>query len=267
MGPLPRFKDGDHGRAQRRGYWLRAYVGANGTGKSAAMVHDIQPSLDMGRMVLSTVTLLDTRADCLTCKSPSPCGCAAPKLPVHPNFKQFTDYRQLVDPDLEHCDVLMDEITGIASSRESASLPVQVVNFLQQLRRRDITLSWTGVGWGRCDKALREPTQAVTVCRAFLPKARAESDRLWKDNRLLMWSTYDAADFEEWTLAKRERLRRACRGVVWRPGSRFEAAYDTLDAVSSLGYASEAGMCMACGGRRAMPKCSCKVESRDSLGL
>lgn len=230
--------DKDKGRLIRRSFAIRGYVGPNGGGKSLAMIHDILPSLDIGRPVLSTVRLIDpvTGDD-------------------HPLWLPFLDYRQLVE--FEHGDVLMDEVTGIASSRESHAMPMQVVNFLVQLRRRDVTLSWTSPGWARADKVMREVTQAVTTCKGFLPVSRTEGSRMWRDRRLFVWRTFDATQFDEWTTAKRETVKHTERGIFWRPGSRAESSYDTLDAVTSLGWATESGMCMVCGGRRSVPKCTC----------
>lgn len=229
-----------------------------------ALVHDVLPSLAAGRHVLSTVRLRDWTAPCRACDA-NPCTCGVWDLPDHPLYIKFEDFRQLME--LEHADILMDEVTGIASSRESQSLPVQVANFLHQLRRKDVTLAYTAVGWARSDKVIREATQAVTVCRGFLPKDRPGADRVWRDNRLFRWATYDAADFEEWTTSKRERLRKTVGAWVWREGLTAQYAYDTLDAVAALGWADQAGMCMVCGGRRATPKCSCKGDSRDSMAI
>ena len=235
--------NGKKSRATRRGYSIRAYVGSNGSGKSLAMVHDLVPSLLAGRKVLSAVPILDP----LTARP-------------HALYVPFTDFRQLLT--WEHGEVLLDEITGIASSRASQSLPYQVENFLPQLRRRDVTLSWTAISWLRADIILRELSQSVTVCRGFMPKKSGDEDRIWKDNRLFKWSSYDANEFEEWSLSKAEKIKPYSKGFFYRPNSPAESYYDTLDTVSSLGWASEAGICMNCGGKRPAPKCTCEVSPR-----
>lgn len=232
-------------RAGRRALPIHAYVGPNGGGKSLAMVYDTLPTLDAGRLVLSTVRLLDAAGD------------------DHPCYRPLDDYRELLTA--EHCDVLMDEVVGVASSRESAGMPTQVANLLVQLRRRDVVLRWTAPSWARADKIIREVSQAVTLCQGFLPKAVADSgsERLWRPRRAFYWRTYDASQFDEFTTHKKNTIRPLVRQVFWRPGSRAESAYDTLDAVLALGVATEAGLCMTCGGKRLHPKCSCPPSTLD----
>ena len=238
--------EGNRARSIRRSSAIRAYVGSNGSGKSLAMVHDLIPSLQQGRKVLSTVAILDHQTG----------------LP-HPLYVPFTDFRQLLD--WTYGEVLLDEVAGIASSRASQSLPIQVATFLQQLRRRDVTLSWTAPAWARADLIIRECTQSVTVCRGYLPKRSKDSTRLWADARFFKWKTYSAEDFEEWTLAKGEKLKAKSRAFFWRPKSVTQGSYNTFDSVNSLGWASESGLCMTCGGRRTAPKCGCEVVPRVPL--
>jgi len=245
-----------HGNPKaRRAVPIHAYVGPNGSGKSLAAVYDSLPSLAGGRPVLATVRLHDWEnlrpCDDLSCMSPrhgSPDHFAA-----HPLWVPFTDFRQLLE--VEHCDVLMDEVTGVADAREFAGMPVQVRNFLVQLRRRDVVLRWTSPAWAFGDVTIRRVTQAATVCSAYLPKAAEGS--LWRDRRAFVWRTYDARDLDEFDSAKRERIRSYVRQVLWRPGSFVETAYDTRDQVLALGALNDAGLCMDCGGKRSHPRCSC----------
>jgi hypothetical protein len=242
----------------RRGVPIHAYIGHNGGGKSLAAVYDSLLSLAAGRPVLSTVRLLDT-------EHPRPCpGCndpahAAGHQAAHPLYVPFHDFRQLLT--WRDGDVFMDEVTGIASSRESAGMPVQVANYLPQLRRRNVVLRWTSPAWARADKIIREVTQGVTVCSGHLAVRRetppGQAPRLWLDRRLFRWRTFDASAFDEYTRHAADRLRPMVSQWFWRPGSLAETAYDTFDPVLALGTASEAGLCMVCGGRRTHPKCGC----------
>lgn len=244
-------------RARRRAVPIHAYVGPNGGGKSLAMVYDTLPSLDAGRRVLSTVRLLDWRNPRL-CDDDLCDVLGHPHHPAaHPLYVPFTDYRQLLA--WSGGDVLMDEVTGVASSRESVHLPAQVANYLVQLRRRDVLLRWTSPNWARADKIMREVTQGVTYCVGYAPKTRRDQEtrRLWRDRRLFVWRTYDANAFDEFTAHKRESVRAKCVQLFRRPGSQAERAYDTLDAVSSLGATVEGGLCISCGGRRVTPPCTC----------
>ncbi|MDI1338134.1 MAG: hypothetical protein PSU94_18285 [Lacunisphaera sp.] len=228
-----------------------AYVGPNGGGKSLAMVKDTLPSLLRGRNVLSTVRLLDpTTGD------------------PHPGYIPFVDWDQLLEA--ENCDVLMDEMVGIAGARESAKLDVRVQNILVQLRRRNVILRWSAPNWLRADKIVREVTQAVTECRGFYADRRhtAQADEdslvLWAPKRLFSFRTYDTLDFEEWTSGRRDKMP---AGVVeWfkGPGSVVFDSYDTLDAVERVQGGDEGGRCTTCGGSSPRPKaCSC---ARDHSG-
>lgn len=262
----------DSKRAQRRGTPIHAYVGANGGGKSLAAVWDTLPSLAAGRPVLSTVRLLDY-SDPRPCPGGKECddesGHERPEgvhAAAHPLYIPFRDYSQLLE--FRGGDVLLDEVTGIASSRESHSMPVQVANYLVQLRRRDVMMRWTTPNWARADKIIREVTQGATYCVGYLPKTRVAEDgsaRLWRDRRMFVWRTYDAAAFDDFTEGKRQTLRARPTDFFWRPGSAAEVAYDTLDQVMALGWANEAGLCMSCGGRRSHRKCECVTHSPRSL--
>ncbi len=232
-------KASNRARAVRRSFPIRGYVGPNGGGKSLAMVQDVLPSLDRGRTVLSTVRLLDHRGR------------------PHPAYVPFTDFSQLLDA--EHCDVLMDEIVGIANSRDGNKLPSPVQNLLVQLRRRDITLSWSAPNWARADKIIREVTQAVTECRGYYPgkAGAAETDsgvRLWAPNRVFKFRTFDTTEFEEWTVGKREKMKPLAGEWFKGPGSRAFAAYDTLDAVNMVSGGSD-DTCPYCDKRKRVEYC------------
>lgn len=236
----------------RRAGSIHAYIGPNGSGKSLAMVRDTIPSLDAGRTVLSTVTLLDS----------------ATGLP-HPNYVRLTDWRQLLDA--SHADVLFDEVTGIAGSREAMGMPVQVQNLLNQLRRRDLVLRWTAPSWARADTIIRSCTQKVTDCRGYWTDRRravgaAAEVRMWAPRRLFKLRTFATVDFDEWTASKAAQVRTGgsvkplrAQPVEWfyGPRSRAFASYDTLDPVTRVGEVLDSGRCAHCGGRRTIPRCEC----------
>lgn len=248
----------------RRGFAIRGYVGPNGHGKSLAMVLDAMPSLARGRPVLANLRLLDW-------ENPRPCdddSCTIEghgsegHMAAHPLYTPLVDYQQLLE--WRHGDILLDEVTGVASSRESGNLPFQVVNTLVQLRRRDVGLSWTAPAWARCERVIRETTQAVILCGGMMPKKRESADgtAFWRDRRLFRFRTFDATLFDDFTTAKgRGDDARSPKSIggqwFWRPGSAAERAYDTSDSVTALGWATESGLCMACGGKRYVRRCSC----------
>lgn len=280
-------------RLRRRGMPIHGFVGPNGTGKSAVMVYDTLPSLEWGRPVLSTVRLLDYRnpRPCpggVYCDDPAnherprtvtelvpfdPADPASPKVRqtretgetvvhacAHPLYIPFRSYTQLLD--FRDGDVLMDEVTGVASSRESSGMPPQVANLLVQLRRRNVVLRWSAPAWGRADKIIRECSQAVTLTSAFLPRrvrqVEGEPPRLWRERRLFLARTFDATLFDEFDAHRADDdLPTLAWALYWGPGSSMFRAYDTYDAVTSLGWANEAGMCITCGGKRLHRKCDC----------
>jgi hypothetical protein len=226
----------------RRGYTIHAYVGANGHGKSLAMMHDTKLSMDKGRPILSTVKILDP----------------ATGQPYR-HYIPFRTWDQLLT--FEGGDVLMDEIVGIAASVPgSQGLPIEVQLLLNQLRRRDILLRWTAPSWSRGNIVLREVTQAVTVCRGSwaVYEDRGDDSRLWGMNRLFRWTTYDAMELTQWTDSKEHKLKGVANAWFWRPGSWAEASYDTFDSVDNVD--SGEGYCFNCGGKRpkrVYPNCTC----------
>lgn len=256
---------------RRRSSSIHAYIGPNGSGKSLAMVYDTLPTLDgitwsckneshrhtqQGitrgqRRVISTVALFDTTTGL-----------------EHPLYERLTSWTQVLEA--EHCDILFDEVSGIAGSREAMGMPVAVQNILQQLRRRDVQLRWSAPSWARADSIIRSCTIAITDCRGYLPDRdvvkRSDTPPAWLPKRLFKWRTFSATDFDEWTSAKasadkktggKHSLRAECVQWFWGPGCRAFAAYDTYDAVTRVGEVLDGGRCAHCGGRRPVPQCSC----------
>lgn len=234
----------------RRSFPIRAYVGPNGGGKSLCMVEDVLPTLrgirwvchnpdhehtargetEGFRRVLSTIKLVD--------------GEGKP----HPLYDPFEDFEQLLHA--EHVDVLMDEIVGIANSRDSRSLPSPVQNVLVQLRRRDVTLSWSAPNWARCEKILREVTQLVVECRGYFSGHGAAVEnsgvQLWAPKRVFKFRAFDTIEFEEWTAGRREKVAALDRQWFKGPGSRAFATYDTLGGVAMVTGGDNDGRCPYC---------------------
>jgi hypothetical protein len=280
LAELYKLRENPGAAARRRAFAIHAYVGSNGGGKSLAMVHDTLPTLRRGLGALSTVRLLDY-------DEPRSCGGQADDDPelwlrvddpelrrsicddpanherfgivhqaAHPGYTPLRDFSQFLT--WECGDILLDEVTGVASSRESHSMPAPVVNLLMQLRRREVQLRWTAPNWNRADKVIREVSQAVTSCVGSRPvQRRSDDDRLWRDRRLFRWLTFDAYDFDEFSTHKRDESRPMVRQWFWRPGSITERAFDTFDAVIQLGHVDESGRCVHCSGRRQARACTC----------
>lgn len=259
---------------RRRSSAISCYVGYNGSAKSATMVRDTLPDLAEGRPVLSTVPLLAQNraataeeADQVWAALAASVGVEELPRPLdslrlpHSCWIPFVDFRQLLS--LRDGVCLMDEVQGIADSREHSSLPVQVANMLFQLRRNGVVLRWTTIDYSAADKRLRRATQTVTYCKGFLPKW--QPDRVWPTKRAFWIRTYDGHGFDDFAQAHRRqdeerRPRALAREWCLLRGKRLAAAldgYDSEAAVLTLGAATEAGLCMACGGRRSAPRCSC----------
>ena len=250
------------GRARRRAFQIHMYCGRNGSGKSAAAVYDTIPDLEEGRMVLSTVRLLDYN-------NPRPCDddhCtdimhgAPGHRAAHPNYVPFTTWTQLLD--WQRGSVLMDEITGVADSNEASGLPSAAANKLAQLRRDECTVRITGLTFIRANKRIREAVTAVTRCRSYLPVDTIAEDgtrKIWRQRRLATYVTYDAQslpldDHTDNAYSKADVLSTS---RLWIPTSQAIQAYDSLDRVLTVGTVTEAGRCAHCGGNRRNPECSC----------
>lgn len=198
------------------------------------------------RRVLSTVALYD------------PASVEAGRPVLSPVYEPLRSFQQLLG--CEHADVVMDEVTGVASARTSQSLPPQVENLVVQLRRRDARLIWTTPDYGAADVRIRQVTQGVVHCSGFAAVESTAPGRVWLEARMFRWSLYDSKDFDQFTAGKREKLRPRSTQWLYRPGHIVQDCYDTSAAVAQLGAAAEGGMCMACGGSRSRPKCTCPTD-------
>lgn len=235
----------------RRTFPIMAYVGPNGGGKSLAAVKDCLPSLRAGRRVLSTVRLLDpdTGED-------------------FPSYERFYDAAQLLDA--HDCDIFMDEMVGIANSRESGALDPRIQNVLVQLRRRNCVVRWTAPNWARADKIVREVTQSVTECRGYFANPKVSLDpvtgepRMWAPKRLFNFRTFDTVDFEEWSSGKRDKLTPEITEWMYGPDSEVFRAYDTLDAVEAVAGMTKEGSCANCGGQRRRHQCKCATHAEET---
>lgn len=236
---MARTSSGINAVQRRRSMPIRAYIGPNGSGKSLAAVRDLLASLDGGRTVYSTVPLYDAATG-----------------ELHPGYRRFESWEQLMHA--EHSDFFADEISGIASSRDHNNLHSEVINRLHQLRKIDVTFSWTAPAWRRADLSLREVTFAVTECRGYLPDnsvaKREDGAILWAPRRLFRFSTYDMRDFDEWSAGKRERVRPEVAEWFSGTGSREFSSYRTLDAVDRL-ESYDPRACPSCGLARRQQYC------------
>lgn len=223
----------------------------NGSGKTLAAVERfVLPAFAAGRPVLSNTPLFASGDDS--------------ELPwferaAHPLYVPLVSWRQLIQP-MQGVTIFLDEISSMFDARESGRMPAQITSRLQQLRKDDLELVWTAPSWERCDIALRRLTRSVLLCRGMLPKR--EPGKSWSSNRLFRWRFYDASKFEEFSLASAQS---STTGTLRSEWSRWYARgrhsaqwhYDTLAPVDLLDHLDHGGHCVSCGGKRAVPKCSC----------
>lgn len=234
------------GIRKRRSAPIIGFIGTSGNFKSASMVRDTLPSLALGRRVLSTVELLDAH-------SGNP----------HPLYVPFRSWEQLHD--WRDGDVLLDEVTGVMDARDQG-MPKHVRRLLPQMRRSNVLVRWSGISWDNADRRLRQMTQAVAMCRGFLPAGTndrgagpVDALTMWAPKRLAFVTTYDAQtlmnveDMQQLTQdsKKQRRARVLNRELWWGPGSVTFDSYDTLAPV--YGVSND---CPVCGGRR--PEVSCR---------
>jgi len=214
----------------------------------------------------------------------------SPSGAPHPLYVPLVDYSQIIFA--EHCDLILDEVGGAVASSSSDDLPIGVKASLQELRRREVVCRWTAPSWARASKVLRETSQGVTMTLGFAPVAHKDgvtfdgpheleklsvdaesleydycdiegdhshdSGRLWGARRLMYARTFDANVFDEWTTAKREKIRPIVRQLFWRPGSAAEKVYDTFGFVEKLNQVTDSGRCDHCNGMRTRKKCTCE---------
>lgn len=230
------------------------FVGANGAGKSLAMVHSALPAIEAGRIVLSTVRIVDYQ-------DPRPCeddSCMSithghpDHLAAHPLWRPLRSWGDVLSA--EGCHILFDEITGVASSRGAMSLPAPVANLLVQLRRRDIVMRWSAPAWARADSIIRETTQLAVVCSGFV--RRKMPGRSWPSATIFKARAIDAREMDDLTAGTIQRVKPL--RVGWAGINRLEGrhAYETLDGVFAL-PTIEGGRCAVCAGRRSVPACKC----------
>jgi hypothetical protein len=275
-----------------RGLPIHGFVGPNGAGKSLLAALQTLPTLRGISWACDNPDHLHTRRGETTGtrRVLSTMPFITPSGNPHPLYVPLTDYSQIIFA--EHVDLILDEVGGAVASSTGDDIPIGVKASLQELRRREVVCRWTAPSWSRASKVLREVSQGVTLSMGFMPvphndavpfagphdtekmsvdgetlewdKCLVEGDhvhpsgRLWGARRLMYARTFDANTFDEWTTAKREKVRPLARHLFWRPGSAAEKSYDTFGYVEKLNQVTDSGTCDHCQGYRARKKCSCE---------
>lgn len=276
---------------KRRGLPIHGYVGPNGSGKSMLVAEDTIRTLKGLQWACDNPDHLHTLQGITsgTRRVLSTMPFITPSGAPHPLYDPLTEFSQIIFA--EHCDLILDEVGGAVASSSADDLPMGVKAKLQELRRSEVVCRWTAPSWSRASKVLRETSQAVTLTMGFLPVAHNDavtfsgahdietmavdgetletlvcpiqgehshdSGRMWGARRLMFCRTFDANLFDEWTTAKRQKVKPLVRSLFWRPGSAAERAYDTFGYVEKLNQITDGGRCDHCQGVRARKKCEC----------
>jgi hypothetical protein len=275
-----------------RGLPIHGFVGPNGAGKSLLAALQTLPTLRGISWACDNPDHLHTRKGETTGtrRVLSTMPFITPSGNPHPLYVPLTDYSQIIFA--EHVDLILDEVGGAVASSTGDDIPIGVKASLQELRRREVVCRWTAPSWSRASKVLREVSQGVTLSMGFMPVPHNDavpfdgphelekmsvdgetlvydsctiegahdhpSGRLWGARRLMYARTFDANTFDEWTTAKREKVKPLARHLFWRPGSAAETSYDTFGYVEKLNQVTDSGTCDHCQGYRARKKCTCE---------
>jgi len=279
---------------KRRGFAIHAYIGANGSGKSATCCLDTLPTL---RGIMWSCENPDHYHSSLGIYSGvrkvlSTMRFTTPDGEPHPLWIPLTDYSQLTN--FEHGDLILDEVGGAVASSTGDDIPMSVKAVLQEMRRKEVNIRWTAPSWARASKVLRECSLGVTVSQGkfavrdadeveFIGRHKREfmdsetfqlvsdwceiddihthsAGRTWGSRRMFSTQTFDATQFDEWTSAKRDKMKPVVRQVIWRPGHELEKAYDTHAHVNKLGQVTDSGRCDHCMGYKPRRKCECNDQ-------
>lgn len=214
---------------------IAGFTGPNGAGKTLLAVTSAAHDIARGRKVYSTVPIH------------TPWGDSEP----------IVSLRQLLQ--LRDCTILLDEVAVIFSSRQTASLPSEIVTLLQTLRHVKNTLRWTAPAWMRCDNLIREVTQGLVN---VVPLARRHEDgNPWPTPRIVLAGLLDTSVGKvDETPTKIMRRRLAIPSRLAGYG-----AYDTHADTPLLGRRKVGGRCVDCGGSMETPKHS--EKRHQDLGL
>jgi hypothetical protein len=247
---------------------IQAFVGANGSGKTYGAVHQlVVPAWRRGKVVCSNLRLYPELGGFDPCL-----------------FVPLVSWMQLVE--LRDCVLLLDEISSVLPSRQASTVPPDLMRRIGQLRKNNVVLCWTAPAWARCDVALREVTQVVTLCRSRIAdpvlrqpgtysfpervrgkallgpsgrRVRAEAG--WAPKCWFTWSEYDARELDDFTYSTAARARPRKVRHHWRPRHGTDQLYRTTEDVGLLDHLVVSGVCLGCGGRRVQPSCKCEDGS------
>lgn len=190
---------------------IRAFLGANGSGKTLTMVHKMAlPALLKGNAVVSNFTVRPEVVDrdpaqwvplttwrliprigvqCRACYRASQGLWLKPAYAAHVAEQEIdVDELDVVEGNVgcelarwsatgnRPATLLLTEISAALPSRGAMDLPAELARMLHQFRKPMVHVGWDGVNWARCDKILREATGYVTLSRGRFPDRYERDD-------------------------------------------------------------------------------------------
>lgn len=218
---------------------ITGYIGPNGSGKTLSAVTDAQRWANkLNRPVYSTIPFeWEQRlgyANYVTRRS-----------------RDIESLDQLLD--LDKCELLLDEVVSVLSSRETTVLAPKMVLAINMFRHRDLGVYWTAPDWNRADVILRSVTQDIHVFRPVIRKA--VPGQRWFRTVIAMRKTFDGTDNAG------SRLPKTARGVPRLLRLRGLAGFGTYQQRNpDMERVQGAGKyCATCGGLRKIEieKCEC----------
>lgn len=198
------------------------------------------------RVVYSTTRLLGWSED----------EAGFPVRVTHPHYRPLSSLSLFNR--IEHAEVLLDEVPGIADARQSQSMPPQIAKALYEMRRRDTSIRATAVDFSAMDARLRHIVKGVVWCSSTMRER--PPGLVWSQGRLFKWATYDRADFEAFTQHARDTAPPLGVQWYWRPGHVAAESYDTLAPVLALSVSGTGGACLTCGGATRKAPCGCPSD-------
>lgn len=278
-------------QAWRPTHGLRAYVGANGSGKTMVAVEEcVIPALMAGFWAAANVTL-----------NVEPLGIAEGERTL-----LLDSWTQIPRLGVQHgdpgrsltnnqpCVLLLDEALACLPARSWSSTPAELLRTMDQFRKADVLVAITAPAFSKIERSLRSNIQTVTLCRGYSPdcwlrdQTRPRSQPpaswvrpgypvlrdpsgvkqpfrgLWQPNRKFLATTYDAASFEDFTSNVVNRVEPLGERVWDRRRGLAQDVIATREQVQLLDHVDQ-GQCAGCGRevRERKRYCNCEAGAHE----
>lgn len=215
---------------------IAGYVGANGSGKTLAAV---EAALKVSRRFPDR-TILST-------------------VPLNvPQYEELTSWQQIIKAEPPFI-LLLDEVSVLADSRSTLTLPPHVIVYIGTLRQYDTVCFWTTPAWNWADIRLRSVT---TVAHELTPVIGvARKGLAWKQTIVSMMNSRPTNNEQGDTLPPRKGLPK----FKVLPRSKAFGVFPTRRDVMAM--SEFAGVCSDCGlkKRRRDSYCVCSKPAAEKV--